>query len=87
MPWTRRGLIYSPADYSGRDWAVSHAQCPTLDRISESSLRIYFGSRDSANRTRTTFIDVDPARPETIQYAHDQPVLDLGEPGALTTRA
>jgi hypothetical protein len=83
MSWSRRGLIYAPAGRLGRDWAHSHAQCPTPTRVSSATLRIYFGTRDTANRTRPTFIDVDPARPERILYEHDRPVLDLGELGCF----
>jgi hypothetical protein len=83
MPWKRCGLIYSPGAQADREWAVSHAQCPTPDRVSEAVLRIYFGTRDAANRTRPSFIDVDPNRPEHIEYVHDQPVLELGELGCF----
>ena len=44
MPWQRSGLIYACDAHPGRDWALSHAQCPTPDRISDATLRIYFGS-------------------------------------------
>jgi hypothetical protein len=83
MPWQRSGLIYACDAQPGRDWALSHAQCPTPDRISDATLRIYFGTRDAANRTRPTFVDVDPECPERIQYAHERPVLDLGELGCF----
>jgi hypothetical protein len=83
MQWTRCGLIYAPEEQPKRDWALSHAQCPTPDRVSDSVLRIYFGTRDAANRTRTTFVEVDPSRPEHIEYICDRPVLDLGELGCF----
>jgi hypothetical protein len=83
MPWKRGGLIYSPNSQPKRDWAVSHAQCPTPAQISNGALRIYFGTRDAANRTRPTFIDVDPDTPERLESVHDRPVLDLGELGCF----
>jgi len=83
MQWTRCGLIYSPEGQPKRDWALTHAQCPTPDRVSDSVLRIYFGTRDAANRTRPTFVEVDPSRPEHVEYVHDRPVLDLGELGCF----
>lgn len=83
MPWKRCGLIFSPDALRKYEWAVSHAQCPTPHRLSETTLRIYFGTRDAANRTRPTFIDVEPSRPERVQYVHDRPVLDLGELGCF----
>ncbi len=83
MPWKRCGLIYSPDAQPKREWARSHAQCPTPDRLSDSALRIYFGTRDADNRTRPTFVEVDPNRPEHIEYVHDRPVLELGELGCF----
>lgn len=85
MPWKRCGLIYALEEGVGpkRDWAVTHAQLPTPDRLSDHAMRIYFGTRDAANRTRTTFVDVEAARPERILYIHDRPVLDLGELGCF----
>jgi hypothetical protein len=83
MPWKRCGLIYSSGRQPNCEWAASHAQCPTLDRVSDRTLRIYFGTRDTANRTRPTFIEVDPNHPERVTYVHDRPVLDLGELGAF----
>ncbi len=83
MPWKRSGLIYSPRVRADRAWAGSHAQCPTPDLVSEKSLRIYFGTRDAENRTRPTFIDVDPNHPERVSYVHDRPILELGELGCF----
>jgi hypothetical protein len=83
MPWKRCGLIYWPGGPVTREWAVSHAQCPTPDLQSETKLRIYFGTRDAQNRTRPTFVDVDPNNPQCVHYVHDQPVLELGELGCF----
>jgi hypothetical protein len=83
MPWKRCGVIYAPATQANRAWAATHAQCPTPDPISDRKLRIYFGTRDADNRTRPTFIDVDPDHLERIQYAHDEPVLELGDLGCF----
>lgn len=83
MPWKRGGLILSVDSQPRREWAVSHAQCPTPHRLSDTALRIYFGARDAANRTRPTFVDVDSRQPEQVLYRHDAPVLELGEPGCF----
>jgi hypothetical protein len=83
MSWKRCGLIYSPGMQPQRAWSISHAQCPTPDLLEETRLRIYFGTRDGQNRTRPTFIDVDPNHPERIQYVHERPVLELGDLGCF----
>lgn len=83
MPWKRCGLIHAPGAQPKGEWALSHAQLPTPDRISDKTLRIYFGTRDAADRTRATFLDVNPDRPQRVEYVHDRPVLDLGELGCF----
>lgn len=81
MKWHKTGAIYTtPGD---RDWRVSHAQHPTVDRQSEDVLRVYFATRDAANRSVTTFIDIDANNPQTILYEHDRPILGLGELGCF----
>ncbi len=81
MNWIKKGLIYNVAHYS--DWAYSHAHKPSVLLLNQNILRIYFGVRDRQNRTRTTFIDVNPDNPKEIIYEHDRPVLDLGKLGAF----
>ena len=81
MRWVKDGLIYRVCELS--DWAWSHAHKPSLLFVEEDRLRIYFGVRDRDNRTRTTFIDVDPACPQNVLYVHDRPVLDLGPLGTF----
>ena len=79
--WTKRGRIFSP---DGRyDWMTSHAQLPVADPIDESRMRIYFGTRDSRNRSRPTFLEVSASDPTRVLYVHDRPVLDLGEIGCF----
>lgn len=81
MKWLKKGLIYTVNNQSR--WAHSHAHKPTPLLIDDKTLRIYFGIRDIQNRTRTTFIDVNPKDPKRIKYIHDRPCLDLGKIGAF----
>ncbi|MGE3314563.1 MAG: hypothetical protein AB7O26_05555 [Planctomycetaceae bacterium] len=81
MAWTNRQAI--PVPVGGRAWSFQFAQCPTPLRIDDETIRIYYGTRDSENRTRTTFIDVDAENPTRIRYRHDQPVLELGALGCF----
>jgi hypothetical protein len=80
MRWQKRGQIVFPP--IARSWSVSHAQ-PTPLRIDDATIRIYFGTRDAANRTRPAFIDVDAAHPERVLHVHDRPVMDLGALGCF----
>jgi hypothetical protein len=81
MEWEKRGLIYHTV--SNEDWMVSHAQLPTVDKISDEVLRIYFGTRDAFNRTVTTYLEVEANNPGKILYLHPKPVLSLGELGCF----
>lgn len=81
MRWIKKGFIYNVDGQS--EWAYSHVHKPTPILIDDSTLRIYFGVRDTKNRTRTTFIDVNPENPHQINYIHDKPCLDLGKIGAF----
>jgi hypothetical protein len=81
VEWKKKGLIFEAN--RNHDWMVSHAQVPLADRVDDSTLRIYFGTRDEQNRTVTTFIEVEAEDPARITYIHDQPVLGLGELGCF----
>jgi len=81
MKWQKMGRIYEPVGQD--DWRLSHAQVPIVDKVDEAVLRIYFGTRDSANRTVTTYIEVEADNPQEILYIHDRPVLGLGELGCF----
>ena len=81
IPWQKKGLIFtSDKQY---DWMFSHSQVPIVERIDESRLRIYFGTRNQRNQTVTTFIDVASDEPKNILYVHDQPVLSTGKLGCF----
>ena len=79
MRWVKKGLIYSVDN--NYDWMKTHAQVPIVNLIDNNRLRIYFGTRDSQNRTLTTYLDVNPDNPSEVLYIHNKPVLELGEIG------
>ncbi len=81
MKWEKKGLLFRVD--GTLPWAKTHAQVPLVDRINEDVLRIYYGTRDERNRTRTSFIEVEAADPGKIIYRHDQPILELGAPGTF----
>jgi len=81
MKWTKKGLIYSPSGENGFD--VTHAHKPTPLIVDDETLRVYFGSRDKNNKTRTTYVDLDINDLNRIKYIHNEPILDLGKLGAF----
>ena len=76
--WRQLGVVFE-ADRD-RDWSRSHAQAPAA-LLLDDRIRVYYGTRDAENRSRTSFFEVDRADPARLVYAHDRPVLDLGKPG------
>ncbi len=76
--WTQLGVVFAVA--GDRDWSRSHAQAPSA-LLLEDRIRVYYGTRNSDNRSRTGFFEVDRADPTRLLHDHDRPVIDLGKPG------
>ena len=81
MRWIKKGLIFKTE--SNDPWMVSHCQVPIVDKVDDRRLRIYFGTRDSENRTTVTFIEVDANEPQNVLYVHNRQVLGLGKLGCF----
>ena len=66
-------------------WDNSHCHKPTPLIIDSETIRVYFGTRDDKNRTRTTFVDLDASDVYNLKvtYEHDKPVLNLGKIGTF----
>lgn len=79
MYWIKKGLIYEAR--GNNFWNKSHASLPTVYRLDDKRLRVYFSSRDEKNRTHVGYIEVLADNPREILYEHDQPVLIPGEIG------
>ncbi|WP_018249183.1 glycoside hydrolase family protein [Orenia marismortui] len=79
MKWQKKGLIYKPSgDYF---WNKTHASLPTVYKLTENKLRIYFATRDVKNRSHISFIEVEANDPQNITYIHDKPVISHGKDG------
>lgn len=79
MPWTRKGLIFSPQDH---DWANTHAQVPT-PLLYDDRVRIFYADRFADGRSYTTYVDLDRNDLGRVIYAHKAPILDFGAPGTF----
>jgi hypothetical protein len=80
MRWVKKGLIFTPDERF--EWnKKGYASVPTVFKIREDRLRIYYTARDDSNRTNISFIDVDASQPENILYIHNKPVLIHGNAG------
>ncbi len=75
------GLIYAPD--GSRPWAKSHAMFPTPLDMGDDRLRIYVAFVDENMVGRICYVDVDARDPARILEVSEEPVLDVGEPGAF----
>lgn len=81
MKIQKLGLVYSVSGKNGFD--ISHCHKPTPVLIYENTVRVYFGARDEKNKTRVSYVDLDPSDLTKIKYIHEKPVLDLGKTGTF----
>src|SRR5438046_1575488 len=81
MRWERLGLVFRPDGSS--HWMVSHAANPVPEHLGEDRFRVYFGGRDSANRTSIGFVELDLREPRTILRISDKPVVAPGPRGVF----
>jgi predicted GH43/DUF377 family glycosyl hydrolase len=81
MEWIKKGIIYHPSGKNGFDFTHCHKPTPII--IDDNTVRVYFGTRDETNKTRTTFVDLNINDLSKVKYVHDKPVLDLGKLGAF----
>ncbi len=79
--WEKLGCFYVPE--SNGTWRVTHAQLPIVDALPDKVLRVYFGTRNAANRTSTDCVDVDADDPTRILRVPERPLLSPGELGTF----
>lgn len=78
MAWRQLGVVFRPT--GDLDWSRTHAQAPSAIVMGER-IRVYYGTRNAENRSRSSFFEVDRADPTKLVYVHDKPVMDFGKPG------
>jgi hypothetical protein len=62
---------------------VKHAFPPTPHLLDDSTLRIYLAFTDQDTVGRVGYVDVSPEDPSRILGVSENPVLDIGQPGAF----
>lgn len=80
MQWIKKGLVYEPN--TNYEWnSKGYASVPTVYKVSEDVLRIYFTARDINNKTNISYIEVEADNPSNILYTHKHSILSFGEIG------
>jgi hypothetical protein len=81
IEWERRGRVLAPEKQ--RAWIVSHATLPVAERVADRRYRVYFASRDAANRAHIGFCEIDWADGFKLVDVAENPVLGPGALGAF----
>lgn len=79
MRWEKKGHIYRPE--GNEAWSKSHAQVPFAYDLDESTIRVFYATRDDRSRSSVSFVDLDKSNPQQIKYRHDKPCIIHGQPG------
>lgn len=82
MLWRKIGHVYCAT--GERDWAVSHAYCPTALTLDDGErVRVLCAFLDADRVGRLGWVDVDARRPDRVLAVSEHPALDIGLPGTF----
>jgi hypothetical protein len=81
MFFRKFGRIFEPSEFGVTEY--THAYIPTPWRLPSGDVRVYFAGRDSTERGRIWFVDLDSGNPRRVKRVAKQPCLDLGPPGSF----
>lgn len=76
--WRQLGVVF--VSDGAQDWSRTHAQAPSA-LVMGDRIRVYYGTRNDENRSRSSFFEVDRGDPTRLTYVHDRPVIDFGQAG------
>jgi hypothetical protein len=79
MKWRKLGLVFRPDPRVS--WMTSHAAMPLAEPVATHVLRVYYSSRDAAQRAHTGWVELDLRRPGVQLRRATEPVLAPGAPG------
>jgi len=74
-------LVWGPDGHLS--WARHSALQPTAIQLDERVLRVYVGMRDDDGVGRVGYVDVAADDPSRVLAVSQEPVLDIGRPGAF----
>ena len=79
--WRKLGMIFSTN--RKYEWMQTHAMMPVIDVMEKDKVKIYFSARDIKGRSQGASIEVDLNNPFKILKLSREPVLCLGQLGAI----
>jgi len=81
MKWNKKGRIYAPE--GSKWWARKYAFPPTPYFLNDKVIRMYVACCDENTVGRIGFVDLLADHPSEIVRESEEPVLDIGAPGAF----
>ena len=81
MKWNKKGRIYVPD--GSKWWAKKYAFPPTPYFLSNEVIRMYVAFCDENTIGRIGFVDILADNPSEVVAVSEEPVLDIGVPGAF----
>ena len=81
MKWRKLGRILCPNRET--EWMHSHAANPVADEVDDHFVRIYFSTRDAANRSSVAWVEVDMRSPNRVARMAKTPTLSPGLVGCF----
>jgi len=81
MKWRKMGRIYVPD--GSKAWAKKYAFPPTPYFLNDEVIRMYVAFCDENIVGRIGYVDILADNPSEILQVSDEPVLDIGSPGAF----
>ena len=85
--WIKRGRVFNPRDYAGRDWLDSFAQGPAT-LVFDDFVRVYFSCRPAPDEkgqyvSYSSYVDLARSDLRRVLRVADKPILDLGALGTF----
>jgi len=81
MQWCKKGRIYVPD--GSKSWAKKYAFPPTPHVLNDEVFRVYVAFCDEHTVGRIGYVDILADDPLRVLRVSDEPVLDIGQPGAF----
>jgi len=81
MQWCKKGRIYVPD--GSKSWAKKYAFPPTPHVLNDEVIRVYVAFCDEHTVGRIGYVDILADDPLRVLRVSDEPVLDIGQPGAF----
>jgi len=81
MRWRKQGRIYVPD--GSKWWAKKYAFPPTPYFLNDEVIRVYVAFCDEQTVGRIGYVDILANDPLKVLKVSDEPVLDIGQPGAF----